>query len=212
MKYVEYKKSKMKVFPFLIIHFGMTLLFFAITVTICFKLHIKYYSPYFTNVLWTLFAFFVPVVVTLLAILLIFYFIFKRFYLSINVFKEMKELLGYLSVFFTIIINSVVKFYTPIEKEYEEKLFIIRMFEEFLEITLEEINYIYTFPVMLIISTISMYIFEKWNHAYRDLGRKRERERVNKVKVPYTPTMQRCDAILNDIREVVKQSRELLNK
>lgn len=122
----------------------------------------------------------------------------------------MKELAGYLSVFLIIIINSLVNFYTPVEKEYIEKSFINRNLEDFLENTLMDINSIYTLPILFSISTITMYIFEKWDHAHSDV--RRIRNRVNNIQVPITPTMQRCDSIVNDIRKIVEQSRELANK
>lgn len=209
MNYIEYEKKKLNFFTFLLSYMGLILIVFLYAFIFCLVIHIKYYGEYYTSILWATFVFLMPAIITIFFILIIYYYIFKKYYISKNTFIALKEISGYFSVFSIIIINALVKFYVPIAEENTNKSFIIKELEEFFKITLADINYTYTLPILFSISTITMYIFEKWNHASSSVRKVKKRENI--INVPVSPTVQRCDDILNEMKEILEESRDLLN-
>ncbi|KOS68169.1 hypothetical protein AEA09_06120 [Lysinibacillus contaminans] len=210
MDYIEYKKKKQNSFAFVLSYMGLTLITFLYAFIFCLVIHIRNHGEYFTSILWTTFVFLMPAVISILFTLLIYYYIFKKYYVSKSTFIALKEISGYFSVFSIIIINALVKFYVPNAEENSNKSFIIKELEGFFKITLADINYTYTLPILFSISTITMYIFEKWNHAYSSV--RVVVKKVNNVKLLDSPTLQRCDAIVKEMKEILEESREILNK
>lgn len=211
MQYLEQEKKKQHIFEFLITYSGVFIFSLLFSIIFCLGIHIKYYEEYPTSILWTLFLFVTPALIVMAIILITYYFIFKKVYLDRKFFSHLKEFLSYLSVFSLIIINSLVKFYIPLEGDEESELWILREIEEFFKITIEDVNYTYTLPVVFSISTIIMYLFENWNHATQSTYKKKVKI-VKPKKVVITPIMERSQQIIKEMEDIVEESKETLTK
>ncbi|WP_342535459.1 hypothetical protein MHI04_07180 [Lysinibacillus sp. FSL K6-1151] len=210
MEYIEFNKKKQSVFLFVLIFLTLFTFIFLFAFILCFGLHIKYQGEYLTSILWAVFLFITPAVISLIVIMIVYIYIFRRFYMPKNVFVDLKEVASYLSVFTLIIINSLVKFYVPNDDVSVSKSLIINEVEELFKVTIEDINYTYTVPIFFSVTTIVMYVFEKWKHASSSTYIKKVNKAKRDINIP-NPKIEKLEQILEEMRKNINEAKQILN-
>ncbi|WP_431810229.1 hypothetical protein [Lysinibacillus capsici] len=211
MEYIEFDKKKQNVISFLLYFLALFTFIFLFAFIFCFRLHIKYQGEYLNSILWAVFLFIMPAVISFIVILIIYYYIFQKYYMPKKVFANLKEIASYLSVFTLIIINSLVKFYVPSDDVSMRKSFIINEVEEFFKITIKDINYTYTLPIFFSVTTIIMYVFEKWKHANGSKFIKKIKTAKRDINIP-NPNIKKLEQILDEMRNNLNEAKQILNK
>ncbi|MBG9757303.1 hypothetical protein J2B92_19495 [Lysinibacillus sphaericus] len=211
MEFIEFNKKKQNVISFVLYFLTLFTFIFLFAFIICFRVHIKYQGEYLTSILWAVFLFIMPALISFIVIMIVYYYIFQKFYMPKKVFVDLKEIASYLSVFTLIIINSLVKFYVPSDDVSVSKSLIINEVEEFFKITIKDINYTYTVPIFFSVTTIVMYVFEKWKHATGSKFIKKINTAKRDINIP-NPNIKKLEQILDEMRNNLNEAKQILNK
>ncbi|MEK3934892.1 hypothetical protein MKY41_06180 [Sporosarcina sp. FSL W7-1349] len=213
MEFEEIPKVRPNCFGFLLFFFGVMLCIFIMALLGCIAIHITYYGNYTTDIFWTLFIFTAPAILTMGLMIFLYTFIFRRIYLPKPLFSTLKEIMGYVSVFSLVIVNAVATFYLPDEKSSNVGItdpFLIAELKRFFVLSIEPINYTYTFPVIFSMATLIFFWFERWDHAVCPVRRKKIIITNRQPVTVTSPPIIRAREIIKEMKWMVQQSKDML--
>ncbi|MGE7912501.1 hypothetical protein [Lysinibacillus xylanilyticus] len=161
MLYKDIKKTKLSKMTFFSVSFFVCILFFLIYFGTCVSIHTKYLGDYPTTLLGTIFVFLIPPILTIPSTYIISISIFYNQYINKNELSKMKDLLAHISVFTTILVNSIEKFYSPNGDTNENYNWFFTQLLDFFNTSIQPINYMYTIPILFSMMTIILLALER---------------------------------------------------
>lgn len=156
--YQEKNKTKINKPLFYILIFYSTLICFLVSFAYC----VKHIGGNLTTLKGTLFAFTIPPLIAILITSILTLVAFPDKYMNKRELSKVKEILSYISVFSVVLVNTIEKFYTPTGDNTETKgsSWISKQIFEFINLSIQEINYVYTLPIIFSVFTLILLILE----------------------------------------------------
>ncbi len=160
--YKEITKTKLEKTNFYSLIIPSCLIFFILYFTICVFIHTKFIGDYPTTLLGTTFVFLMPPILTILSTCLLTLMVFNKQYINKSELSKRKDILAHLSVFTTILINTIGKFYSPDGNSIETKGYnwFFKQIFDFINATIQDVNFLYTLPIIFSMLTLILLFLE----------------------------------------------------
>ncbi|QPQ29990.1 hypothetical protein [Lysinibacillus sp. JNUCC 51] len=211
--YIKIKKQKQSKSNFFFSLLIYSLIFFVISFAVAVGIHQRIIGEYINDLNGAFFVFLAPAISTIICTYLVLAYSFSKKYINKRYLSTFKDTLAQLSVFFTIIVNAVVKFYVPnneTDNTVNKSDFILfKEFTEFLVTITQPINYIYTLPLYLSMMTLIILALEHSKFVSNPI---KKRKLIPSTKVTTkTANMEKLEQILIEIEQNITIARNLLN-
>ncbi|QGG51437.1 hypothetical protein [Lysinibacillus pakistanensis] len=160
--YKEITKTKLEKINFYSLIILSCVIFFLLYFTICVFIHTKYIDDYPIILLGTTFVFLTPPILTILSTYILTLIVFNKHYINKRELSKRRDILAHLSVFTTILINTIGKFYSPDGNNIETEgynWFLEQTFD-FINATIQDVNYVYTLPIIFSMLTLILLALE----------------------------------------------------